>query len=109
MNRNSLAVVLLSITLISVCIWSCNRKFNVAPSNNSEPTTCSGVFSGNTVISCGQPLPCDISGDLEITCSSYTDLSVINDVSGNITTCVAPVKMPKTYSGNLTVDPSICK
>jgi hypothetical protein len=76
---------------------------------DAGPFPCSGTLSGDIVVGCGQPLPCVFSGNLEITCPDYTDLSVIQTASGNIKTCVAPSKMPNTFSGRLIVDPSIGK
>lgn len=73
----------------------------------SRTGPCSGTLSGDLVVGCGQALPCVFSGNLTITCPGYRDLSAIQTFSGNLKTCVQPVRMPQTFSGRLIVDPSV--
>ena len=77
--------------------------------NASTAGPCSGTYSGNLTVGCGQPMPCVFSGNLTITCPGATDLSNIQTFSGNLHTCVQPARMPQTFSGQVFVDPSLQK
>ncbi len=103
-------IFLVGFVLFSAICLSCERDFHVSP-KKALPTSapCSGAITEDAVIGCGESLPCSIGEDLEITCSTYTDLSVIEYVGEDLTTCVTPTKLPKIVGGDVTVDPSICK
>lgn len=100
MKTFSLVLYLLTIFLVG-----CANKTSLS----SSVPQCSGNVSGSTTIGCGETLPCNVSGTLVITCSSYTNLSAIQDLSGTLITCVAPTQLPLNYSGTRIVDSSICK